>query len=54
MDVKLGQKIKFAFGNRKEKLEGEVVRVFPKTVYLKVDFERGKGRIVRRKLHELE
>ncbi len=53
MDVKVGQKVKFSFGNRKEKTEGEVVKVFPKTVYLKVDFPRAKGRIVRRKLHEL-
>ena len=53
MDVKVGQKIKFAFGNKKEKTEGEVVKVFPKTVYLKVDSANGKGRVVRRKLYEL-
>lgn len=53
MDVKVGQKVKFLFGTKKEKKEGEVVAVFPKTVHLRVDFAKGKGRLVKRKLHEL-
>jgi hypothetical protein len=31
-----------------------VHKVFPNTVYLKVDFEKDKGKIVKRKLNELK
>ena len=46
--MKLGDSIKFEFAGKKR--DGVVHKVFPSTVYLKVDFERDKGKIVKRKL----
>ena len=51
--MKVGDKIKFEFGKKKEKKVGVVFKLFPNTVYLKVDFEKSKGKIVKRKLNEL-
>jgi len=50
-DVKVGSRITFPFG--KGQKEGEVVRVFQKTVYLKVDFPRHPGKRVKRKIADL-
>lgn len=47
-----GDKVKFLFAG--EEKEGVVVKVFPKKVYLKVDFPRHPGKIVIRSLAELE
>ena len=38
--MKVGDKIKFDFAGKKK--EGTVQKVFPKTVYLKVDFDKDK------------
>ena len=46
--------IKPKFGNKKEEKEGVIVKLFPKTVYLRVDFPHHKGKIVKRKRHQLE
>jgi hypothetical protein len=50
MDV--GERIKFSFGGKEK--EGVVTRIFPKKVYLKVDFPRHPGKVVVRSLSELE
>ncbi len=40
--------------SKTEDVEGVVVKLFPKTVYLRVDFPNHKGKIVKRKRHQLE
>ncbi len=50
--MQVGDKVKFLFAG--EEKEGIVVKVFPKKVYLKVDFPRHPGKIVIRPLAELE
>ena len=52
MDI--GEKVKFTFGKKKEEKEGVIIKLFPKTVYLRVDFPNHKGKIVKRKRHQLE
>lgn len=49
--MNVGDRISFAFG--KGQKDGVVVKVCPKTVYLKVDFDRDKGKLVRRKISQL-
>ncbi|MGA2958577.1 MAG: hypothetical protein ABSF48_22980 [Thermodesulfobacteriota bacterium] len=50
--MNVGDRIKFSFGGNEK--EGVVVKIFPKKVYLKVDFPKHPGRIVVRTLSELE
>jgi hypothetical protein len=50
--MNVGDRITFPFGGKEK--EGVVVKVFSKTVYLKVDFPHHPGKIVVRKLTELE
>ncbi len=50
--MKVGDKIKFDFAGKKK--EGVVDKVFPKTVYLKVDFDKDKQKTVKRKLSQLD
>jgi len=49
--VKVGARITFPFG--KGEKEGEVIRVFQKTVYLKVDFPHHPGKCIKRKMDVL-
>ncbi len=60
--MKVGDTIKFKFGKTKKKMEGVVVKLFPKTVYMKVDFPKNedskgheghKGKIIKRKIHQV-
>lgn len=51
--MEIGDKVKFPFGNTKEKKEGVVVQLFPKTVVIKADFPNHKGKIIRRKRQQL-
>jgi hypothetical protein len=51
--VNTGDTVKFRFGNQKEEKEGVILKLFPKTVYIKVDFPNHKGKIVKRKRHQL-
>jgi hypothetical protein len=51
-DLKVGDRITFPFG--KGEKEGVVDRVFQKNVYLRVDFPRHPGKLVRRKIDALE
>ena len=48
-----GDKVIFTFGKKKERKEGTVIKLFPKTVYIQADFPNHKGKIVKRKRHEL-
>jgi hypothetical protein len=50
--MNVGDRITFQFGGKDK--EGVVVKVFPKTVYLKADFPRHPGKLLVRKLAELE
>jgi len=52
-DLKPGDVVVFPFGKNKKR-EGVVCRVFQKTVCIRVDFPRHPGKIVRRKIHQLE
>jgi hypothetical protein len=51
-DMNVGERITFSFGGKEK--EGVVTRVFPKKVYLKVDFPGHPGKVVVRSLAELE
>ena len=50
--MNVGDKIKFQFGGKDK--EGVVAKIFPKKVYLKVDFPKHPGKLVIRSLAELE
>ncbi len=50
--MKIGEKIKLDFAGKKK--DAVVFKVFPNTVYLKVDFEKEKGKIVKRKLNAID
>jgi len=50
--MNVGDRIKFSFGGKEK--EGIVVRMFPKKVYLRVDYPNHPGKIVVRTLAELE
>ena len=50
--MKAGDKIKIDFAGKKK--DATVDKVFDKTVYLKVDFERDKQKTVKRKLSNID
>ncbi len=50
--MNVGDKVSFPFA--KGSMEGVVVRLFEKTVIIKADFPRHKGKVVRRKLSDLQ
>jgi len=50
--MNVGDRLKFRFGEKE--MEGIVIKIFPKKVYLKVDFPHHPGKIVARKIAELE
>ncbi len=50
--MNVGDRVKFQFGGKEK--EGVVFKIFPKKVYLKVDFPRDPARLVIRTLAELE
>jgi len=51
-ELKAGDRITFPFG--KGEKEGTIVRLFQKTVYLKVDFPKHPGKLVKRKVEDLQ
>jgi hypothetical protein len=51
--MKAGDRVKFPFGKKGE-MEGTVDRVFDKTVYIRADMPRQKGKIVRRKVRDVK
>ena len=50
--MKVGDTIKFEFAGKKK--EGVVYKLFANSVHLRVDFEREKGKIVKRKRLEID
>jgi hypothetical protein len=50
--MKAGDKVRFSFA--KKELEGTVDRVFDKTVYVKVDMPRQKGKVIKRKIKDVK
>ena len=50
--MKAGDKIKIDFAGKKK--DATVDKVFDKTVYLKVDFDKDKQKTVKRKLSEID
>lgn len=50
--MNVGDRVKFRFAKRE--LEGVIHKLFQKTAYIKVDFPKHKGKIVKRKISELK
>ena len=50
--MKVGDKVKFNFAGKKK--EGIVNKLFDKSVYLKVDFDKDKQKTVKRKFSEID
>jgi hypothetical protein len=50
--MNVGDKVKFTFA--KKQMEGTVERVFTKSVYIKADFPKDKGKIVKRKINNVK
>ena len=50
--MQVGDKITFPFG--KDEKEGTVVKIFPKKVYIKVDFDKHKGKIIKRSIIDVQ
>lgn len=50
--MEIGDKITFPFG--KGEKEGTVYKIYPKTVYIMVDFPKHKGKIIKRSIMELQ
>jgi hypothetical protein len=50
--MKAGDKIKIDFAGKKK--DALVFKLFSNSVYLKVDFKNDKGKIVKRKLSQIE
>ena len=50
--MKSGDRVKFSFAKRE--MEGAVDRVFEKTVYIKTDMPRQKGKIIKRRIKDVK
>jgi len=50
--MKAGDKVTFTFA--KKEMEGTIEKVFQKNVYIKTDFPKDKGKIVKRKLKDVK
>ena len=50
--MKAGDRVKFPFA--KKEMEGVIESLFQKTVYIKADFPKDKGKIVKRKLKDIK
>ncbi len=50
--MNVGDRVKFLFGGKEK--EGVVYKIFPKKVYLRVDFPHHPGKLVVRPIAELE
>ena len=50
--MNVGERVKFQFGGKEK--EGVVIKIFPKKVYLKVDFPRHPGKMVLLSIAALE
>jgi hypothetical protein len=50
--MEVGEKVTFPFG--KGEMEGNVKKVFERTVYIVADFPKHKGKIVRRSISDFD
>jgi len=50
--MKPGDKVKFTFA--KKEMEGMVQKVFAKSVYIKADFPKDKGKVIKRKIKDIK
>jgi len=50
--MNVGDKVKFTFA--KKEMEGQVERIFQKNVYLRADFPKDKGKIIKRKIKDIK
>lgn len=50
--MNIGDKVKFSFA--KKEVEGRVEKLFSKTVYIKADFPKDKGKIIKRKIRDIK
>ena len=50
--MKVGDKVRFTFA--KKEMEGTVQKLFEKSVYVKADFPKDKGKVVRRKVKDIK
>jgi hypothetical protein len=50
--MKAGDKVTFTFA--KKEMEGTIEKVFQKSVYIKTDFPKDKGKIIKRKLKDVK
>lgn len=47
-----GDKVTFSFA--KKNMEGTIERVFQKSIYIKADFPKDKGKIIKRKIKDIK
>jgi hypothetical protein len=47
-----GDRVSFTFA--KKTMEGTAEQIFPKTVYIKADFPKDKGKIIKRKIKDVK
>ena len=50
--MNIGDRVKFSFA--KKEMEGVVEQVFEKNVYIKADFPKDKGKIIKRKVKDIK
>ncbi|HOJ70358.1 MAG TPA: hypothetical protein PK864_09175 [Syntrophorhabdaceae bacterium] len=50
--MNIGDKVRFSFA--KKEMEGTVEKIFEKSVYIKADFPRQKGKIIKRKIKDVK
>ncbi|HPP06742.1 MAG TPA: hypothetical protein PLW88_05185 [Syntrophorhabdaceae bacterium] len=50
--MNVGDKVKFPFA--KKELEGVVEKIFEKTVYIRADLPKHKGKIIKRKIKDIK
>lgn len=50
--MKVGDRVKFNFA--KKEIEGIIWKLFEKTAYIKVDFPKDRGKILKRKIRDLK
>lgn len=50
--MNIGDKVKFSFA--KKEVEGQVEKLFSKTVYIKANFPKDKGKIIKRKIKDIK
>ena len=50
--MKPGDNVRFTFA--KKEMEGVVQKVFTKAVYIRADFPKDKGKIVKRKIKDIK